>query len=180
MWACEQQECSDPRQPVYLCAHGMFLNGGGSQAGGHRMRAWKETRKQVFAFSSRQVVTDWEKQVFTDRQVREHFCQPEHTEAGGCQKRGQVFVGGFVMSSPTVVSRCLRYSPLLKWPEKGIESDGLDGRAGDGTRTRDSLLGRQVPARTSPLLLKPLVERLQPLYYPSKRVEQKCSIFFSL
>jgi hypothetical protein len=103
-----------------------------------------------------QVVTDWEGQVFTYRQVREHFCQPEHTEAGGCQKRGQVFVGGFVMSSPTVVSLCLRCSPLLKWLVKGIESDGLGGRAGDGTRTRDSLLGRQEPPNTSYILLNRL------------------------
>jgi hypothetical protein len=51
----------------------MFLNGRGSQAEGHQMRAWKETRKQVFAFSSRQVVAYWERQVVRDIFRRKHF-----------------------------------------------------------------------------------------------------------
>src|SRR5579885_733352 len=96
-----------------------------------------------------QVVTDWRRQVVMYRQRREHFCQPEQTEAGACQKTRQVFVGDLLIKAKTVVSLCLHCSPLLKWPEKGIESDGLDGRAGDGTRTRDSLLGRQELYRLS-------------------------------
>jgi len=34
------------------------------------------------------------------------------------------------------------------WLQKGLHRDGLQCGAGDGARTRDSLLGRQVPART--------------------------------
>ncbi len=96
-----------------------------------------------------QVVIDWRRQVVMNRQRREHFCQPEHTEAGACQKTGQVFVGDLVSNTKTVVSLCLHCSPLVSQPVKGIESDGLDGKAGDGTRTRDSLLGRQELYRLS-------------------------------
>src|SRR5579883_3101140 len=112
-----------------------------------------------------QVVTDRRRQVVTHWQRREHFCQPEQTEAGGCQKTRQVFVGGMEMSSPPVVARRPHCSPLLKWPEKGVESDGLGGRAGDGTRTRDSLLGRQMFTKATSLFLKPLYKQL-PLDHP--------------
>src|SRR5579883_625704 len=84
-----------------------------------------------------------------NRQRREHFCQPEQTEAGACQKTRQVFVGDFVINTKTVVSLCLHCSPLVSQLVKHIESDGLGGRAGDGTRTRDSLLGRQELYRLS-------------------------------
>jgi hypothetical protein len=39
--------------------------------------------------------------------------------------------------------------PLVSQPVKRVESDGLVGRAGDGTRTRDSLLGRQTFPRST-------------------------------
>ena len=44
----------------------------------------------------------------------------------------------------TAVSICHHCSLPVKRPVKHFESAGLEGRAGDGTRTRDSLLGRQV------------------------------------
>jgi hypothetical protein len=73
------------------------------------------------------------------------------------KKRRQVFVGGFCEIQKTAVSIC-HHCPLpFKWPVKHFESDGFDKRAGDGTRTRDSLLGRQVVART------PLAWHKQPL-----------------
>ena len=43
----------------------------------------------------------------------------------------------------TAVSICHHCSLPVKRPVKHFESDGFDTRAGDGTRTRDSLLGRQ-------------------------------------
>ena len=44
----------------------------------------------------------------------------------------------------TAVSLAHHCSLPIKRPVKHFESDGFDARAGDGTRTRDSLLGRQV------------------------------------
>ena len=38
----------------------------------------------------------------------------------------------------------------MNWLQRRLQRDGLDVRAGDGARTRDSLLGRQVVA-ISPL-----------------------------
>jgi hypothetical protein len=50
----------------------------------------------------------------------------------------------------TAVSNCHHCSLPIKRPVKHFESDGVRRRAGDGTRTRDSLLGRQIVA-ASPL-----------------------------
>ncbi len=97
-----------------------------------------------------QVVTDWRRQVVMYRQRREHFCQPENIEAGACQKTRQVFVGDLLINTKTVVSLCLHCSPLVSQPVTRVESDGLVGKAGDGTRTRDSLLGRLYDTGTRP------------------------------
>ena len=66
------------------------------------------------------------------------------------QKRGQVFVGGFCEIQKTAVLTDHHCSLTLKLLVRPFEGDGSYGGAGDGTRTRDSLLGRQVAAR-SPL-----------------------------
>ncbi len=50
----------------------------------------------------------------------------------------------------TAVSNCHHCSLPIKRPVKHFESDGLRSGAGDGARTRDSLLGRQ-ELITSPL-----------------------------
>ena len=46
----------------------------------------------------------------------------------------------------TAVSLCHHCSLPIKRPVKDFESDGLRRGAGDGARTRDSLLGRQAVA----------------------------------
>ena len=61
----------------------------------------------------------------------------------------QVFVGGFFGQNKTVASRVAHISLAIKRPVKRLENDGFLSRAGDGTRTRDSLLGRQEPTRIS-------------------------------
>ncbi len=43
----------------------------------------------------------------------------------------------------TAVSKYSHRLPVIKQPVKPSESDGVRSGAGDGTRTRDSLLGRQ-------------------------------------
>ena len=56
-------------------------------------------------------------------------------------------------------SPCFLYRRLVvvKWRQKHLQRDGLLRGAGDGARTRDSLLGRQVVAKS------PLVWHKQPL-----------------
>src|SRR5260221_656507 len=92
----------------------------------------------------------------------EHFCQQVKSGAGGCQKRRQVSVEHLLRQKKTAVSICHHCSLPIKRPVKHFEGDGLRKRAGDGTRTRDSLLGRQV------VILSPLVwftSALQPVSY---------------
>jgi hypothetical protein len=57
----------------------------------------------------------------------------------------------------TAVSLAQHCSLPFKRPVKHFESDGFDVRAGDGTRTRDSLLGRQELYQTELLPLDLLV-----------------------
>src|SRR5712692_4156430 len=80
----------------------------------------------------------------------EHFCQTAKCEAGGYPKTRQVSVGRLLRYKKTAVSIGHHCSLAIKRPVKLFESDGLRSGAGDGARTRDSLLGRQVGAR-SPL-----------------------------
>src|SRR6266705_3224729 len=59
------------------------------------------------------------------------------------RKCRQVSVGGLWAMKKTAVSLCYHCSLPIKRPVKHFEGDGLTRRAGDGARTRDSLLGRQ-------------------------------------
>jgi hypothetical protein len=59
------------------------------------------------------------------------------------RKRRQVFVEHLLRHKKTAVSPAHHCSLPVMRPVKHFESDGLIRRAGDGTRTRDSLLGRQ-------------------------------------
>jgi hypothetical protein len=59
------------------------------------------------------------------------------------RKCRQVFVGGLSATKKTAVSICHHCSLPVKRLVKHFESDGVRSGAGDGTRTRDSLLGRQ-------------------------------------
>jgi hypothetical protein len=59
------------------------------------------------------------------------------------RKRRQVSVGGLWAMKKTADSICHHCSLPIKRPAKHFESDGSKERAGDGARTRDSLLGRQ-------------------------------------
>nr|BBH92104.1 hypothetical protein KTA_03030 [Thermogemmatispora argillosa] len=56
----------------------------------------------------------------------------------------QVVVGGVMSTTETIVAQCPHGAPRLEWLVKRMENNGLTEGAGDGTRTRDSLLGRQV------------------------------------
>ena len=76
-------------------------------------------------------------------QVCEHFCQKVECWAGVCEKRRQVSVGHFRDTGKTVVSMCHPCSLVIKRLVKALERDGGEEGAGDGARTRDSLLGRQ-------------------------------------
>ncbi len=67
------------------------------------------------------------------------------------QKIRQVFVGGFCDRQKTAVSIDHHCSLVLKLLVKPFEGDGLGKGAGDGARTRDTLLGRQGVAK-SPLV----------------------------
>jgi hypothetical protein len=60
-----------------------------------------------------------------------------------CKKRRQVSVEHLLRQKKTVVSPGHHCSLPMKRPVKHFESDGSKRRAGDGARTRDSLLGRQ-------------------------------------
>ena len=73
----------------------------------------------------------------------EHFCQKVKREAGTCQKRRQVSVEHLVRQKRTALLQYFHCSLLLKRPLVGLEQDCRDMGAGDGARTRDSLLGRQ-------------------------------------
>src|SRR5712692_3969361 len=73
----------------------------------------------------------------------EHFCQTAKCEAGGYPKTRQVSVGRLLRHKKTAVSIGHHCSLAIKRPVKLFESDGLRSGAGDGARTRDSLLGRQ-------------------------------------
>ena len=84
----------------------------------------------------------------------EHFCQTAEREAGTCQKRRQVSVEHLLRQKKTAVSICHHCSLPIRRPVKHFESDGLVKRAGDGTRTRDSLLGRQMVAGSPPASYK--------------------------
>jgi hypothetical protein len=59
------------------------------------------------------------------------------------RKRRQVSVGGLSATKKTAVSLAHHCSLSVKRPVKHCEGDGLKKGAGDGARTRDSLLGRQ-------------------------------------
>ena len=59
------------------------------------------------------------------------------------KKRRQVSVEHLLRQKKTAVSICYHCSLPIKQPVKHFESDGLEDGAGDGARTRDSLLGRQ-------------------------------------
>src|SRR5579872_4586541 len=59
------------------------------------------------------------------------------------RKRRQVSVGGLLWQKKTADSIWHHCSLPFKRPVKHFEGDGLEGGAGDGARTRDSLLGRQ-------------------------------------
>ena len=59
------------------------------------------------------------------------------------KKRRQVSVGRLCDRQKTAVSTDHHCSLVLKLLVKPFEGDGSYGGAGDGTRTRDSLLGRQ-------------------------------------
>ena len=113
-----------------------------------------------------QVVAVWGRQVVMYQPMREHFCQPEKTEAGACQKTRQVFVGGRLINKKTVTSMEHHYSLPLKRLVKHCESNGLIRKAGDGTRTRDSLLGRQG-------LAKPLLKSCQSACQANRLTLQK-------
>ena len=65
-------------------------------------------------------------------------------EAGGDPKSGQDVVDRDSSIQKTVPLWPLRRLLRLKQPVVGLERNGQDHGAGDGTRTRDSLLGRQV------------------------------------
>jgi hypothetical protein len=81
------------------------------------------------------------------------------------RKRRQVSVERLLRQKKTVASLCPHCSLPTKRPVKPFEGDGSYGGAGDGTRTRDSLLGRQIVAK-SPLACVRLAleERLLILY----------------
>jgi len=64
------------------------------------------------------------------------------------QKGRQVFVGDVCDRQKTAVSSGYHCSLVLKRLVKHFESDGSKRRAGDGARTRDSLLGRQAVTKT--------------------------------
>jgi hypothetical protein len=81
-------------------------------------------------------------------QVREHFCRNVEGEAGVCQKRRQVFVEHLLTQKKTAISKCSHRLLALKEPAKRVENNGLEEKAGDEIRTRDSLLGRQVRTKT--------------------------------
>ena len=76
-------------------------------------------------------------------QVREHFCRNVEGKAGVCKKRRQVFAEHLLTQNKTAISKCFHRLLVLKEPAKRIENDGRRKKAGDGTRTRDSLLGRE-------------------------------------
>ena len=64
------------------------------------------------------------------------------------KKRRQVLVGGFCNTHKTAVSTDHHCPLVLKLLVKPLEGDGSYSGAGDGARTRDSLLGRQVRTKT--------------------------------
>jgi hypothetical protein len=57
-----------------------------------------------------------------------------------------VFVERFVRHKKTAASTAHHCSLVLKRPVKDFEGEGSEKGAGDGTRNRDSLLGRQMVA----------------------------------
>jgi len=57
-----------------------------------------------------------------------------------------VFVERLLLKKKTVLLIGHHCSLLLKRPVKHFENNGFGRRAGDGARTRDSLLGRQTSA----------------------------------
>ncbi len=65
------------------------------------------------------------------------------------KKRRQMFVGGFCDREKTAVSIDHHCSLPIKRPVKHFQRDGSCSGAGDGIRTRDSLLGRQELYRLS-------------------------------
>src|SRR5258708_6232587 len=99
------------------------------------------------------------------RMACEHFCQKVKCGAGACQKRRQVSVEHHSDHEKTAFSIGHHCSLPIKRLVKHFESDGLGSGAGDGARTRDSLLGRQA------VTLSPLVwftSALQPVSYDSR------------
>ena len=70
-------------------------------------------------------------------------------------------------------SPCCLYRRMIamNWLWRRLQRDGLDERAGDGTRTRDSLLGRQ--SRTKSLYACSKSARGANSYNDSKRYAQK-------
>ena len=75
--------------------------------------------------------------------VRDHFCQKVERWAGVCEKRRQVSVGHLRDTGKTAVLMSHHCLLVIKQHVKAPERDGGEEGAGDGARTRDSLLGRQ-------------------------------------
>ena len=67
----------------------------------------------------------------------------EAMRAGCCPNAGQAVFDRDFATQKTVPLRPPRRLLLVKRPLIGFEGNGLQRRAGDGARTRDSLLGRQ-------------------------------------
>ncbi len=80
----------------------------------------------------------------------EHFCQQVKDEAGVCQKMRQVSVGHGLIGKRIASLSHLYCLLFVKQPVRREKRDDGGSGAGDGTRTRDSLLGRQIVAK-SPL-----------------------------
>jgi len=61
-----------------------------------------------------------------------------------------MFVEHLLTKKKTAILILFHCSLLLKRPVKHLENNGFSKKAGDGIRTRDSLLGRQEPTKTLP------------------------------
>ncbi len=66
------------------------------------------------------------------------------------RKARQVFVERLLIKKKTVMPIAHHCSLPMKRPVKHCEDNGFSRRAGDGARTRDSLLGRQIVTGSPP------------------------------
>jgi hypothetical protein len=81
-------------------------------------------------------------------QGRKHFCQPAAVEVGGCQETKAGVRWRLLCQNknrPLVLSSLFACCKVVY---ELLRERRPSRRAGDGTRTRDSLLGRQSVART--------------------------------